>query len=247
MTLSHEELRSLLAASALNALEPQESEELERHLQLCSHCRAEMAELGSAATLLAGPSGAQAPEGLWEEIVATIGTPPSREMPVSLRKAVRRRSRWFQGWAVTAAAALAAIVVLSVSVANLQGDVNHLHDQAASGNVSSALNAAMRSDHTLVRLRDPSGAELAQAVLVPGARTSFLVPESMAPLGNGRTYQLWAESRGEAVSLGVLGASPSVSEFVVQPGMTSLMITAEPSGGVAAPTPPVLASAPIDL
>ena len=44
MTLSHDELRSLLAASALNALPSDEAEQLERHLKRCSDCRTELVE-----------------------------------------------------------------------------------------------------------------------------------------------------------------------------------------------------------
>ena len=246
MTLSHDELRALLAASAVNAVEPEEAAEVERHLEHCSDCRAELAEYGSAVALLAGPA-PEPPEGLWQEIAATIGTPPSREMPVSLKKVVKRRGRRFQGWAVAAAAALIAVVVLAVSVANLQGDVNHLQNQAVTGSISASLNAALQSPHTVVELRAPSGAEVAQAVLVQGSRSSFLVPKQMGALGTGMTYQLWARSGGSAVSLGVLGPRPGVSEFMVEPEMTVLMITAEPSGGVSEPTTPVLASAPTGL
>jgi hypothetical protein len=241
MTLSHDEMRELLAASALNALPADEAEQVDRHLQRCSHCRAEMVGFGAAASLLAGPS-SEAPRGVWEDIVATIEHAPPEAMPGSLRRVVRRRSRWVQGWTVAAAAAGIAVLVLAISTASLQTDVTHLQNQASTGNLSSALASALSTPgREVVELRSTSGRELARVVVMPDGG-SFLDPESMSVLPPGRTYQLWAKSGGAAVSLGVLGPNPRLSEFRVEPGMTLLMITAEPQGGVPSPTSSVLAS-----
>jgi anti-sigma-K factor RskA len=240
MTLSHDELRSLLAASALNALPDDEAEQVERHLKRCSHCRAEMVEFGSAATLLAGPP-AEAPPGIWEGIVATIENSPPQSMPGSLRRVVRKRSWWVQGWAVAAAAALIAVIVLAISTASLQHDVNHLQNNASTGNLSSAVAGALGvKGNKVLDLRSTSGVELAEVVMTPGGR-AFFVPEAMGQLSAGLTYQLWALSRGNPVSLGVLGGKPGIAAFRVEPGMTTLMVTAEPEGGVPAPSSTVLA------
>jgi anti-sigma-K factor RskA len=247
MTLSHDELRSLLAVSALNALPPDEAEQVERHLKRCSHCRAEMIEFGSAASLLAGSEETESPAGLWDDIVATIEHPPAEAMPSSLRSVVRRRNRWVQGWTIAAAAALIAVLVLAISTASLQSDLTHLNNQASAGDLSSALAGARATPgHQVVMLRNDAGVELAQAVVMPDGG-AFLVPESMAVLPGAETYQLWARSHGSAVSLGVLGAEPRLSEFRVEPGMTALMITAEPAGGVPTPTSGVLAVGGLDL
>jgi anti-sigma-K factor RskA len=95
--------------------------------------------------------------------------------------------------------------------------------------------------HELVELRGSNGAGVAQAVITTDG-VAYLLPKDLHPLASARTYQLWAESRGVAVSLGVLGAKPGISAFRVEPGMTALMLTAEPSGGVQAPTSAVIAS-----
>ncbi len=241
MTLSHDELRSLLAASALNALPSEEAEQLDRHLKRCSHCRTELFEFETTASLLVEPAN-EAPPGLWEEIVATIGHTGPEAMPQSLRRIVKRRKWWVQGWAIAAAAAAVAVVVLTVSVANLQGDVSHLQNQAFGGVLPSAVAKALSSPrHQVVELRSTSGVDLASAVITTSG-DAFLVPKALRALGTGQTYQLWAESRGKAVSLGVLGPIPGISVFRVESGMTALMLTAEPRGGVPAPTSAVLAA-----
>jgi hypothetical protein len=242
MTLSHDELRTLLAASALNALPSDEAEQLERHLKRCSHCRTELVEFETTASLLVEPA-IEAPLGLWEEIVATIEHSGPEAMPQSLRRVVKRRRWWVQGWAVGAAAAAVAVVVLAISVANLQGDVSHLQNQAIGGVLPSAVSNALSSPrHQVVQLRSTSsGADLARAVITTSGE-AFLVPTALHGLAVGQTYQLWALSRGKAVSLGVLGPSPGISLFRIESGMTALMLTAEPQGGVPAPTSAVLAS-----
>jgi len=261
MTLSHEELRSLLAASALNALPPDEAELLDRHLKRCSHCRTELSEFQTTASLLVEPA-PEPPPGLWDEIVKSIELQPEA-MPQSLRQMARqrggtrqsdvshiggarrgqasRRSWWVKGWATAAAAALVAVIVLAVSVANLNGDMNHLRNQAATSPLQAAVNEALAAPHRLVDLRSTSGVQLAQAVITPSG-TAYLVPRRLDRLTAEETYQLWALSKGQPVSLGVLGPSPGVAAFRVEAGMTALMLTAEPAGGVPRPTSSVLAS-----
>lgn len=243
MTLSHDEFRSLLGASALNALPGDEAELLEVHLESCPECQAELSDLQMTTSMLVEP-GSDPPPGLWDDIVASIRHQPE-EMPQSIRRVVRKRNRWLQSWALVATGAVAAVIVLAVSVANLNSDVSHLQNQATSNPLQSAVtNAIAAAHHQMVEFRTPNGTRLAQAVITTDG-AAYLLPQRLAPLVSGRTYQLWAESRGEAVSLGVLGARPGISAFRVEPGMTALMLTAEPLGGVQAPDSPVLASAAV--
>ena len=155
---------------------------------------------------------------------------------------MKRRSWWVQGWAVAAAAAAVAVVVLAVSVANLQGDVTHLQNQAIGGALPSAVaNALSSPGHQVVQLRTRQvSTSLAPSSRRAGTRSWFR--QHCTASGSSQTYQLWAESRGKPVSLGVLGPSPGISLFRVESGMTALMLTAEPSGGVPAPTSAVLAA-----
>lgn len=245
MTLSHDELRSLLAASALNALPSDEAEQLERHLKRCSHCRAELIEFETTVSRLVDPTN-EAPPEVWDEIVATIEHSGPETMPQSLRRVVKRRRWWVQGWAVAAAAAAVAVVVLAVSVATLQGDVNHLQDQAIGATLRGAVSYALSSPHQVVQLHNNTGVDLARAVITP-AGDAFLLPTALRHLPLGETYQLWAESRGKAVSLGVLGPEPGISTFRFESGMSALMLTAEPRGGVPAPTSAVLAAGAVPV
>lgn len=72
----HEELQGLLGAYALDAVEPDEAEALERHLTTCPRCRNELADHREVAALL-GYAGVPAPSGVWDRIIASLEeTPP---------------------------------------------------------------------------------------------------------------------------------------------------------------------------
>ena len=65
---------------------------------------------------------------------------------------------------------------------------------------------------------------------------------SLRELPSSKTYQLWGLARGNIVSLGLVGPDPhSVAPFRIEAGITTVMVTAEPSGGTPKPTLPVVA------
>ena len=77
----HEEIQELLGVYALDAVEPDEASLVERHLEVCQRCRAEVAAHREVAGLL-GYAGQEAPAGLWDRIAAsTQETPPALRMP----------------------------------------------------------------------------------------------------------------------------------------------------------------------
>jgi anti-sigma factor RsiW len=71
----HEQIQEMLGAYALDAVEPEERDEIERHLADCPRCRAEVAEHREVAGLL-GYAGSDAPPGLWDRIVVSLEEPP---------------------------------------------------------------------------------------------------------------------------------------------------------------------------
>ncbi|MGH9029674.1 MAG: anti-sigma factor [Acidimicrobiales bacterium] len=238
--MSHDELRSLLGAYAVHAVDPDEAEEVERHVEDCPRCNAELSDYMMAAPLL-GSAEAEAPEGLWEEVVASIDQPSTTGMRCSVLRATRRGARWRSPLVLGAAAlaAAAAIVVLALSVSGLENRVHGLQHQPLSEAFRGAAQGAMNAPHETVYLRSPSGHPSAQ-VVVGGSGHAYLVASSLPKLAAGRTYQLWTLSSGRVVSLGVLGRVPVPAAFRVEHGMSALMITAEPAGGVPEPDSPIL-------
>lgn len=240
MSSSHEDVRSLLGAYALDAVEPGEATDIERHLRDCPKCREEVADYREVVSRLAH-AGSDAPEGLWERIAANLEEPPPEmrlEVVPSRRQARPAvRARWVIAVAGVAAAVIAA---LGVEIGRLNNQVGNLQSAVSDRGMVQVVNAALADPHhTTVRLVSGNQHRYAEVVVRPDG-AAYLVRANLPALGPKRTYQLWASSNLTPVSIGLLGSHPSMSAFRVAPGTTQLMVTAEPVGGVASPTPPVL-------
>jgi len=237
------EVEALLGAYALDAVDPDEREAVEAHLEVCPRCRAELAEHLETASFLAH-GGAPAPDGLWPRIASSLEeTPPALRLGVvdggadgspGRRAPTQRRPRSRSVvWAAVAAAALVLVAVLAVQVVRQGNQIDDLHSEmAATGMSHAAMEALADPASKKVDLRSPSGQSLhATAVISPGG-TGYLVPSQLPRLAADRTYQLWAIMPGHVISLGLLGAAPDVVAFPGNGPITGLAITEERAGGV---------------
>jgi anti-sigma factor RsiW len=251
---SHDDIQSLLGAYALDATDPQESEMVELHLRTCVRCAIEVAQHHEVAGLLAN-SGGEAPDHLWDGIASHLegSEPPSwarlasrlgddvpdgagepgtgRVVPI----AAARTRRLAAAGGLVAAAALIVAVVLGVQV-------NHLNQQNATPAMTRAEQAALAQPSTKrIELTAPASSTSASkpvTVVLTRSGTGFVVADTLVALPAGRTYQLWAQSNGQFVSLGLLGPTPDVVPFSVagQGGLHAFAITDEPAGGVIQPS-----------
>ncbi len=78
--IPHAEAEQLLGALAVDAVDPDERESLELHLETCPKCRNELRNHVEVVGLLAY-AGQSAPEGLWERIVSGLSEDPSASGP----------------------------------------------------------------------------------------------------------------------------------------------------------------------
>ena len=62
------------------------------------------------------------------------------------------------------------------------------------------------------------------------------MPTGLPPLEADQTYQLWSMDNGTPISLGLLGADPTVAVVGASGHPDQLAITAEPAGGSPGPT-----------
>jgi anti-sigma-K factor RskA len=228
--LSHEEVRKLLGAYALDAVALEEREALERHLAGCGACRQEVAEHRETAALLAS-AGEPAPGRVWDRIAASL-----EERPVSLDD--RRRGmpgRWLA--AAAAAAAVAIVAMLGVRVV----DQGHRLDSAQQRQAAleGAVSALSDPHAQVVELRSAGAGVSAVAVMLPNGE-GYLVRDTLEALPRDRTYQLWAFVGQEPVSAGVLGPNPGISSFRAPAAADGLAITDERAPGASAPGSPPL-------
>ncbi|HET8929415.1 MAG TPA: anti-sigma factor [Acidimicrobiales bacterium] len=230
MTSSHDELRELVAAYSLDALEPAETAEVAEHLAGCAECRAELRELRTIAGQL-GTSDTAPPTGLWDRISEELVDDP----PTPIASAKRGRSRRWVALAV--AAAIVAIVGLGVLVINQQRRLDDAHREIAAqvegqGAVERAARAAAAAPGSRqVALVSPQGDAVAD-VVIASTDEAYVIPRSMRPLGSGETYQLWGKHGSQLISLGVLGSRPTATLLSLPSGIEAIAVTVEDAPGV---------------
>jgi anti-sigma-K factor RskA len=175
----NEELHDLIAPYALDALDPDEREEFERHLAECEQCRTQLADLEEAATALAyAAEGPEPPRELRERILeaasanggATVVQFPKR--------------RWLLP-AAAAAAAVAAVAAVAVGLwaVSLSNDLDRERD---------ARRAEARAIELLAsdaERRPLSGGQGALLLAADGRAALVMCDLARAP--EGKTYEAW--------------------------------------------------------
>jgi anti-sigma factor RsiW len=250
------EIEELIGAYALDAVDPDEREQIEAHLATCPRCRDELAGHLEVAALL-GNTGAPAPEGLWDRIASSLEEPPP-----ALRLAVtptagdtaaaadvvelRPRRRWITR-AVGAVAVAAAVVigVLAVELQNQHRRIDEMQREIAASGMEEQMMEAMAapSSHTM-QLISPSDAAMSATAVMTDGGAGWFMTTSMPALEDDRTYQLWGVmADGQIVSLGVLGNAPHLAAFQASGGLTGLAVTEEVKGGVPSSSNPAVLSA----
>ena len=249
---THEDIQELLGAYALHAVDPDEVEIVEAHLETCPRCRAEVEAHREVATML-GNSGGDAPDGLWDRIASQLedAPPPMRlsvqDSPATVTPlAPRRRERTNRVVAaVIGAAAVLAIALLGSQVVSQQQQLDDMESALEQTTLQAAANRAFDDpEATKLQLQSSDGTISGSAVVLPDG-SGFLMAHELPGLDGGRTYQLWGDTgTGSLVSLGVLGADPTIVAFESGTDLAALAVTAEDAGGVSvSQNPAVLAGA----
>ena len=249
--LTPADLRELLGAYALDAVDGDERTQVETWLARDPDARRDADELRETASLLAQLV-VEPPGDLWSRIEERLGDavepdvlPPrhfGEVVDLGARRGappehvVRRRP-----WLVGIAAALALVVAVGVGVVAGR-DLSSQQVIAEPPPLSepramerAALAAAMSPDSREAELATADGTMMAKVVLTPAGRGYFMT-EALPALPKGRAYQLWAvmgdEPGSPAVSVGMLGADPSVAAFQAGAGVTGFVVTEERAPGV---------------
>lgn len=244
---SHDEIGELLGAYALHAVDPDEVELIEAHLEGCPRCRAEVAAHREVAALL-GNSGGDAPDGLWERIASRLEeAPPPMRLSLSEAAApdeavvpLARRHRTAGNRVVVAAMGAAAalvIGVLGVKVVQQEDQLDRVQQALGDDAMVRAANIALLDpDAARPQLTSADGAVQVAAVVLPDG-TGYLMADDLPDLDTSRTYQLWGQTGSGMISLGLLGAEPDgVVAFRASADVAALAITDEAADGVSQPS-----------
>jgi hypothetical protein len=260
--ISHAEAEELLGAYALDAVDREEAEAVEAHLEDCPRCRDELRNNREVVGMLAY-AGHEAPPGLWDRVVAQINetaAPGGAEQAgPSLRLVrvdssgsdaagsqvhrLRRRARFVS---TMAAAAALIVALLGVQVVRLENRTNHIDHQlqAISGPqvTMATVDQALKAPGAhLVALKSLTGGQASlEAVMLPSGQ-SYLYDIRLDPLSSSQTYQLWGLVGSEKISYGILGNSPAqVVSFRSGVGIDALAVTSEVAGGATTPHTPIV-------
>lgn len=229
--LSVDEVRELLGAYALDAVDDDERAAVERLLVRDPRARAEVAEFRETAAMLA-QGGGEAPQGLWSRIEDSLAEPPP-PLVLPMERARSRRRGTRIAAVVGIAAAVAAFVALGAKVV----DQDRRLDDVAAPTVSDLADLASNDPAARsLTLASSNGATRAEVVWLPDG-TGYLVDDNLAALPADKTYQLWAvtgtdASSTETISAGVLGPNPRVTAFRFEGPVQGFLVTEEDAPGV---------------
>lgn len=216
MNRTHDDLRALLAAYALGAVDDAEADAVRQHLESCRECQQEFAD--HLETVVAMDTGdAPASDELWRRVATSLSPPEAAPKPAT----VPSRPTLFTFLAVAAVVVAVGAVGFGIGrIADTTGDV-----------VAQAAAEARAAEGALDVELVADSAVSAQAVLLPDG-TGYIYDHELPALSADRTYQLWAVTEGGVISAGVFGSDPGVVSFHAAGDVAALVLTEEPAGGV---------------
>ncbi|MGW7544375.1 anti-sigma factor [Streptomyces sp. NPDC054770] len=247
--LHREDLHSLAAPYALDALEPGERRRFEKHLGDCDRCADEVRALTEDAVRLAFSAAAPPPLAMRDRVLAAVRATPQESAPIPEhtpqlpphvwgaqpppdRVRVRTRRPLFVPFATaTAAAALVVASLFAVQVGRTQDQLDA--ERAQSREIAHVLAA---TDVRTTSYEDARGRSIGAVASVSEGRAVVTLSGYGTP-SNGRVHQLWLmRPRVQPRSLGLFKAGTPLVATGLSKSATSLAVTVEPAGGSAQPT-----------
>ncbi|MER5597403.1 anti-sigma factor [Streptomyces sp. NPDC002265] len=248
--LRREDLHSLAAPYALDALEPAERLRFERHLDGCDVCAAEVRALSEDAVRLAWSTAAPPPAAMRDRVLAAVRTTPQMSAPEPERMAAqlpphvwgtrppparvrvsRPRPLFVPFATATAAAALVVASLFAVQAGQAQDRLDA--ERAQSREIARVLGAP---DTRATTDRDAQGRSI--GVIASASQGRAIVTLSgYDGLASGHVHQLWLMRPAERPrSLGLFDGDTPLVTSGLDKSATSLAVTVEPDGGSEQPT-----------
>jgi anti-sigma factor RsiW len=231
-----EDVHTLTAAYALDALDQIERRRYERHLTGCGACRAELRGFREVSGRLATAAAADAVPALRDRVLTAVA---GAEQPSAALVAIRRPRRWrTAALGAVAATAVVAAAVGSVVAANT-------HDRLTASQHQQREIAAVLSapDCKILHARLTTGGT-ATVVMSPHMRALVVTAAGVRPAPTGQRYQLWLMRVSGDVRVGTLppsGGGPVMVFAGGEPAGQRLGISLEHDPRPNRPNTPMLA------
>ena len=256
MKVLRDDLHVLTGSYALDALDDQEREEFERHLQHCPSCDAEVRGLRETAARIAMASAVAPPTRMEQRVLAaayrTRQLPPLAGPRATRQDQDHRRAqvaRLFAGRpgrvprrvaAFAAAASVAAAVALGVTQVATQ---HQLKSTQASG---AAITRVVTAPDARIETQGTSAGGSVTVVASAALREAVVTTTGLVSPPAGRVYQVWVISPAGARSAGLLARTGTLLASAVGPA-DRIGITVEPAGGTSHPTTTPVVVLPLAL
>ena len=245
------EPHTLVGAYAMDAISAPDRARFERHLAGCQECAQEIAGLREATARLATASAVTPPAGLKQRVMAAAAMTRQQPPPVAAAEAgtparIPAIRPWFRAlarpgrlaMAAAAAAALAAAVVFGVSNGSMRDQLDRA--QVNSQQIAAVLTAR---DATMMTGAVAGGGTVT-IVMSHSRHALVFTAADLHALPAARGYELWLI--GPAGDRRVTMLAPGQHDMagpVIASGLRAgdhLALTAEPPGGTARPTAPMM-------
>lgn len=229
MIANHEELSDLIAAYAVDALEPSERLRAEAALRADDQLRRDLDDhYAVLATLVdaTDPHPATPSSLVWESIAAEIDGAAEVSPKLASVHDIRSQRRATRFTAAVSIAAIGLAAVLAVSVMRLQAERNP-------DPIDVAIQQLLEDPGATLATLTAANETTSEARIVVGANgVGYVYADSLPALETSRTYQLWAIVGDQVISAGVLGPDPDNAPFQVVGDIAGFAITEEVAGGV---------------
>lgn len=246
---THPQFAEDLALYALGSLRGDDLAAIEKHVEECAACRAEVERLrGDMALLALSVSGPAPPRRSRERLVTAISREPR------MKAAPQRRTWWAPlPWIAVAAMALFAVLLWRQNT-GLQEQVAALRDQSAqqldrlqkAREVVDTLTATDALQVTLVAAKTPPQPQ-GKAFYVQDRGSLVFMASNMPALPAQKAYELWViPTQGAPIAAGVFKPDARGGGTIINPPLPAgiqakaFAITIESEAGSPVPTSPVV-------
>ncbi len=230
--MTHEELRALLPAYALDALAPDDVRAVEAHLPACPECLAEMTALWQVAAELAEAVPAEEPPAVVRRQILAVVRPQARILTLP------------RSWTVAATAAAAVLIIALTAVGvSLDRRLTALQERLLAQEQVLALLATPSSKTAALAGAVPANVRL---IYDPERRQGALVVADLRDPGANLVYQVWLIAGEQPESAGVF--RPVRGQAVIVPlradfpryRLVAISVEPGPQGSPRPTTTPIL-------
>jgi anti-sigma-K factor RskA len=230
------DLHSLMAPYALDALDPDERERFEAHLDGCVDCRSELAGFLATAVRLGDAVSHTPPPALRDRLLSEISVTPQQRPTVATLAERRGLRRALPRLAVAAAFLIGAVGVGGYVVERQNAQEEH--------DLNAAISSVIGADDVATKSKNFSNGGSVKMMMSADEDTAVIIAKNLPKPEKGKVYQVWMVDGDGPRSQGTFETGGQM----VMDGIAAadrVAVTVEPAGGSKQPTSSPVATIPV--